>query len=968
MASASPGGRFLRGQKWEKFSVRDARADFYVSPDGDDAWSGSLPDPAAAGDDGPFATIDRSQEAVRDLKRQAFYEKKPPVEARFIGSPHKYGRGQDILVLLRGGQYFLDRPLRFGADDGGERVETDLPTGAFEFHKLKDHFVTYAAYPGETPVISGGRKLGPWRRERERWVADAPGLDLTRLLANGHTQTLARTPGTGYFTPAEMTESPDQFTFRDEDLKQWPGMENNRIVMLLRWHRGVNSIASVDTTDNVVRLAEPQPGITVVPPRYYVENVEALLDTPGEWFYAADTGKLSYIPEAGMDDPNMATMVTPVLSQLLVVEGEPQRPVRNLRLYGLNFESTNPGDGALSFAYATACECVDLSLRGLGNTALQFGKGCYLNRILGNTIQGADEGGISMCGEAHPDWVDLVHGNTISHNRVSNCGGTSVRVNNSRDTVISHNEITETRGRTPLQVGGWSNVEVAIDGGYRIEYNHIHHVQDEADDSGAITTTGLTRDSIIRFNLIHDVRAGFFNDNVAVWFDNMSSGWTIVDNIYFNLEQSEMKLCASVLEDNMYRDNWLIESPASVPEGILEGHPEFDTDELRIESADGGVPQRVVTGQILKASATVRNAGETGVSRVDLYVDGKIAESRKFAVVRNSDRTISFDLVFHEPGRHEAAIGATLPQVVVVGGETLRTLHRDLEVSATVVPLGEDVAVSATVQNVTDRDTSEEVEFRVDEQIAERKSVPLAPGESRRVRFLTRPDVGLHRVSVGGAGPACLEAYPHNPVNIAKAELHTHVSGTARPCEFTVDQVRNRYTIKASGTDLLHAEDSYGAIYLKGVITGNFTATVKVVRYQSQVNPWYRAGLFVRNDLSRSHETEPGSLGSVLLYTTPKLAGIQWDEHGDGCMHKSGGGGIHDQEPPFPVWLRLVRHGDTFSGYTSGDGEHWGDPWSTDPVPGLADAMDIGIAAGTIDQVPALVELEDFALELEDIG
>jgi len=34
----------------------------------------------------------------------------------------------------------------------------------------------------------------------------------------------------------------------------------------------------------------------------------------------------------------------------------------------------------------------------------------------------------------------------------------------------------------------------------------------------------------------------------------------------------------------------------------------------------------------------------------------------------------------------------------------------------------------------------------------------------------------------------------------------------------------------------------------------------------------------------------------------------------------------------------------------------------------LADAMDIGIAAGTIDQVPALVELEDFALELEDIG
>ncbi len=124
----------------------------------------------------------------------------------------------------------------------------------------------------------------------------------------------------------------------------------------------------------------------------------------------------------------------------------------------------------------------------------------------------------------------------------------------------------------------------------------------------------------------------------------------------------------------------------------------------------------------------------------------------------------------------------------------------------------------------------------------------------------------------------------------------------------------------------------------------------------------------VQTHIRPGQKPNPSGLGSVLLYTTPKLAGIQWDEHGDGCMHKSGGGGIHDQEPPFPVWLRLVRHGDTFSGYTSGDGEHWGDPWSTDPVPGLADAMDIGIAAGTIDQVPALVELEDFALELEDIG
>lgn len=82
-----------------------------------------------------------------------------------------------------------------------------------------------------------------------------------------------------------------------------------------------------------------------------------------------------------------------------------------------------------------------------------------------------------------------------------------------------------------MKVGGWSNVEVAIEGGYRVLSNHIHHVQVGSDDSGAITTAGLTTDSIINGNLIHDVSPGFFNENVAFWFDNMSSGWTYLKGV-----------------------------------------------------------------------------------------------------------------------------------------------------------------------------------------------------------------------------------------------------------------------------------------------------------------------------------------------------------------------------------------------------------------------------------------------------
>jgi len=983
MTQKLPDGRFLRGQEWERFSVEKAQADFYVSPDGNDSWSGTLPSPSENRDDGPFATIEHAQEAVRFLKQQVYSEKKPPIEKRFIGSPHKYGAGKDILVLIRAGYYSLEKPLQFGPDDSGERIETDLPTGAFEFHKLKDYFVTYAAYPGETPIISGGKKITSWQKETGKWVTEyVKGMEIKRILANGKPQTLARAPNKGYFTPPEMPESTTEFKFREGELKQWPDMENNRIIMLLRWHTGVNSIAKIDIEHNTVHLVEPQPGIVVVPPRYYIENVEALLDAPGEWFFDADTGKLSYIPDESIDDPNDANIVTPVLSQLMIIKGEPEKPVRNLRFYGLTFEAANPEGSAISFTHATNCEFVDSEVRGIGNIALQLGKGCYLNRILNNTIQSADEGGIQISGGPHPNWVDLIHANIVSHNYVSDCGGTSIHVSNTRDTVVSHNEITNTRGRTPLQIGGWSNVEVAIEGGYRVEYNHIHHVQVGSDDSGAITTAGLTTNSIIRDNLIHDVSPGFFNENVAFWFDNMSSGWTVVENIYYNLKQSEMKLCACLLSDNTYQDNFLIETPENEPERIIEGKLEFEYSKLKIEKAADSEQTGVITGQVLKVSAEVTNTGATGITNVDLYIDGKVAESKKFPVVHNNTRTIAFELVFHEPGEHRVAIGSTQYKTINVSGKSLQFLYTDLNVSAPATPVGEEIIASAMVENVTDYENSTEVNFYMNGNIVDSKSIALLSGKSEfvsdankelrqkrsKVSFRTKPEKGIYKVGIGNTTPVTVEVYPYHPVDITKYELQTHCSGTAKPCEFNVDQVNNRYTITAGGTDFLHAEDSYGAIYLKGIIKGNFVATLKVAAFAENANPWYRAGIFLRNDIAKSHETEPGSLGSVLLYTTPKLAGIQWDEFGDGCMHKGGSRHIHDQENPFPVWLKLVRHGNTFTGCTSYDGINWGYPKHSVPIPGLADTMDIGMAAGTIDQVPALVVLENFTLEIEDEG
>lgn len=44
------------------------RADFYVAVNGLDAWSGQLPAPNPRGTDGPFATLARARDGVRQLK------------------------------------------------------------------------------------------------------------------------------------------------------------------------------------------------------------------------------------------------------------------------------------------------------------------------------------------------------------------------------------------------------------------------------------------------------------------------------------------------------------------------------------------------------------------------------------------------------------------------------------------------------------------------------------------------------------------------------------------------------------------------------------------------------------------------------------------------------------------------------------------------------------------------------------
>ena len=130
----------------------EARAtDFFVSPTGGDTNPGTL--------ERPFATLERAQQAARQVQRR-----------------------EAVTVNLRAGVYYLPSTLVFTSDDSGTR---NAP-------------VTYQAYSGEQAVISSGSRLTnltwePYRAGIMRATVPA-GFATDQLFVNGERQSMARYP------------------------------------------------------------------------------------------------------------------------------------------------------------------------------------------------------------------------------------------------------------------------------------------------------------------------------------------------------------------------------------------------------------------------------------------------------------------------------------------------------------------------------------------------------------------------------------------------------------------------------------------------------------------------------------------------------------------------------------------------------------------------------------------------------
>jgi len=520
----------------------------YVSTDGNDAWSGLLPEPRTDGSDGPFATVARAREAVREMER-----------------------ADQRVVQIRGGRYEIAEPLLFGPEDSA---------------------VTYAAYDGEQPVIDGGRRITDWSMEstgsRDIWVANMPLVAAGKwyfreLFVNGARRPRTRLPREGFYViesvpgidlSAELFDGSNAFVAVPGDMQNWHNITDVDVVALHWWVEERMPIESFDEATRTVTssrrsifaLKDDQCRHYA---RYYVENVFEALTEPGQWYLDRTGGKLYYIPLSG-ETPETAEVYAPAVTQFIKVLGDADRSeyVVSLRFEGLTFRHADwvqspLGSGVgedspladadyasapqaaanvpavISFEAARDCAVEDCRIEHIGLYGISLLDGCTDNRVVGNEISDIGAGGITMNGsDADGPLARRTGNNTITDNHIWAGGrvfhsAVGILSRHSFGNLISHNHIHDLF-YTGISCGWVWSYQESVSKNNRIEKNHIHDLgQGLLSDMGGIYTLGVQPGTVLAGNLIHDIRAYNYG-GWAIYPDQSSSHMIIRDNICYN--------------------------------------------------------------------------------------------------------------------------------------------------------------------------------------------------------------------------------------------------------------------------------------------------------------------------------------------------------------------------------------------------------------------------------------------------
>jgi hypothetical protein len=485
-------------------------ADWYVAPDGNDAWSGQLPAPNAEKTDGPFATLAKARDVIRPL---------PGART----------------VHLRGGLYELPQGLKFTHEDSGRDYAP----------------VVWQAYEKEMPVLIGGRAITGWKPWKDGILqADTgaqgfKGIAFKQLLFAGRRQILARYPnfdpqnpyGGGWaYADGEMwpmyaeKDGEDKRTLlvKPQDWRAWTKPEDVEVFVFPRynWWNDVLRVKSVDAEKRTITTVRDGSYAMRANDRFYFQGAQEELDAPGEWYLDRASSTLYFKAPAPIES---AKVFAPTARDILRFEG-----TEYLTLRGLTFECAE--GSAIVFTKTNHCRVIACTVRNVGDfsgTGISVNGGSD-NGIVGCDIHDTGSNGVALSGgdrQTLTGAANFVDNCYIHHVGVFYKQGVGVALNGVGQRV-SHCLIHDTP-RFGIMFGGNSHI---------LEYNHLRHLALETEDVGATYSGGRDwispRGTVIRYNYIHDVLGYGWNGKWVspyfawgIYLDDNSGGVDVIGNI-----------------------------------------------------------------------------------------------------------------------------------------------------------------------------------------------------------------------------------------------------------------------------------------------------------------------------------------------------------------------------------------------------------------------------------------------------